>query len=228
MYTLVLTRHGQSEWNLKNFFTGWTDVRLTEQGIQEARNAGKKLKTAGYKFDIAYTSVLTRAIHTLDLILDEMDFAYLPVKKNWRLNERHYGSLQGLNKTETVQKFGQEQVHKWRRSYDILPPELEITDPRHPKNDSRYKNLPDSYLPNTENLKLTVARVLPYWQVEIVPQLIAGKKILISAHGNSLRALIKHLENISDEEIPKLEIATGQPIAYKLDQNLKVVSKKEL
>lgn len=228
MYQLVLTRHGQSQWNLENRFTGWTDVNLTKQGVEEAIEAGQKLKEKGYSFDIGYTSLLRRAIHTLSVILDEMEQTWLPVVKDWRLNERHYGDLQGLNKQETIDKHGEEKVQEWRRSYDTLPPLLDKNDKRNPKNDPRYKNIPARYLPLGENLKLTVERVLPYWQMEIMPQVLAGKNVLISAHGNSLRALIMHLENISETEITGLELSTGKPLIYTLDKDLKVVEKKFL
>ena len=228
MYKLVLTRHGQSEWNLQNRFTGWTDVNLTEEGVREAILAGQKLKENGFNFDLGYTSVLTRAIHTLNIILDEMDQAWVQVIKSWRLNERHYGDLQGLNKEETIQKHGKEKVHQWRRSYDILPPLLAENDDRNPSFDDKYKGIPAKYLPLGENLKLTVERVLPYWQMEIVPQILSGKNIIISAHGNSLRALVMNLEDISEEEIPKLEIPTGKPLIYELDKDLKVIDRKYL
>jgi 2,3-bisphosphoglycerate-dependent phosphoglycerate mutase len=225
MYKLVLTRHGQSKWNLENRFTGWTDVDITEVGESEARSAGKLLKEAGFEFDLAYTSVLTRAIKTLHLILEEMDLLWIPEIKDWKLNERHYGALQGLNKAETAEKHGDEQVHIWRRSYDVKPPALEESDDRNPKNDPRYVGLNPEDLPLVEDLEATVERVLPYWEEEIVPKIKSGKKIIISAHGNSLRALVKHLDGLSGEEIVGVEIPTGKPIVYELDENLKPINK---
>jgi 2,3-bisphosphoglycerate-dependent phosphoglycerate mutase len=219
---LVLVRHGQSAWNQENRFTGWKDVDLTEQGIGEARRAGELLKEAGFEFDVAYTSVLKRAIRTLWTILDTMDQMWIPVIRNWRLNERHYGALQGLNKTETAQKYGEEQVLIWRRSYDIPPPAMEKTDERYAGHQRVYRdNLKDEEIPLTESLKETVARFVPYYQAEIEPQIKAGKQVLIVAHGNSLRALVKHLDTISEEEIIKLNIPTGIPLVYELDDNLK-------
>ena len=218
MIKLVLVRHGESLWNLENKFTGWTDVDLSENGIKEAIEAGKVLKEKGFTFDIAYTSVLKRANRTLDFILKELDLN-IPIYKSWHLNERHYGALQGLNKQETANKYGDEQVHIWRRSYDVKPPSLE-------DNDERYISMKDQYteyIPHTECLKDTVERVIPYWENEILPNLKEGKKIIIVAHGNSLRGLIKYLDNISDEEIVKLEIETGNPICYELDDNLKPI-----
>lgn len=223
MYKLVLLRHGQSEWNKSNRFTGWTDVDLTDQGREEARNAGKLLKDGGYEFDVAFTSVLKRAIRTLWLALDELDQMWLPVVRSWKLNERHYGALQGLNKAETAEKHGEEQVHIWRRSYDISPPALEESDDRHPKHDKRYASLSPSELPATENLKLTVDRVVPYWDKEIAPAIKSGKRVLIAAHGNSLRAMVKFLDNISEDEITGLNIPTGIPLVYELDENLKPI-----
>jgi len=223
MSKLVMLRHGQSIWNLENKFTGWTDVDLSEQGIQEAHQAGRLLKTEGYRFDIAYTSVLKRAIRTLWITLDEMDLMWIPVYRTWRLNERHYGALQGLNKSETAEKYGEEQVKIWRRSYDVPPPGLETVDERHPCHDPRYADLKPEERPDTEDLKATLARVLPYWNETILPQLKAGKKILIAAHGNSLRALVKHLDNISDEEILKLNIPTGVPLVYEFDDQFNVI-----
>lgn len=217
---LVLVRHGQSDWNLKNLFTGWTDVDLTEQGRREARDAGRTLREAGLTFDIAFTSVLVRAIRTLWLILDEMELTWIPVERHWRLNERHYGALQGLDKAETAAKHGAEQVKIWRRSYDIPPPPLESSDPRHPRHDPRYAGLPPSALPATESLKTTLARVQPYWEDRIVPELLAGRNVIVAAHGNSLRALVKMLERISDEDIVSLNIPTGAPRLYELDVNL--------
>ncbi len=223
MYKLVLLRHGQSEWNLKNLFTGWTDVDLTEQGRAEALQAGKLLKEGGYTFDVAYTSVLKRAIRTLNIVLDEMDLMWLPVIKNYKLNERHYGALQGLNKAETAEKYGDEQVLIWRRSYDVPPPALEETDERYPGNDPRYAKLDKSELPLTESLKSTVERFIPYWNEEIAPAIKSGEKVIIAAHGNSLRALVKHLDNMSEEEIVKLNIPTGVPLVYELDENLEPI-----
>ena len=223
MHKLVVIRHGESVWNKENRFTGWKDVDLSEKGRVEAKAAGELLKAEGFEFDLAYTSVLKRAIRTLNIILDEMDLMWLPVIKNWRLNERHYGNLQGLNKSEMAEKFGEEQVHIWRRSYDIPPPPMEISDERNPRNDRRYADLSDEDIPLTECLKDTVARFLPYWENEIAPQIKAGKNIIIAAHGNSLRALVKHLDNIPDDEIVKLNIPTGIPLVYELDDNLKPI-----
>jgi len=217
---LVLLRHGQSEWNLSNRFTGWTDVDLTEQGIREARQAGQLLKAEGLLFDIAYTSVLKRAIRTLWLALDEMDQMWIPVVRDWRLNERHYGALQGLNKAETAAKYGEAHVPIWRRSYDIRPPALEESDERYPGHDPRYKDLADSDIPRHECLKDTVARFLPYWHETIAPTILQGKRVLIAAHGNSLRALVKYLDHVSDEEIIDLNIPTGIPLVYELADDL--------
>ena len=223
---LVLCRHGQSDWNLKNLFTGWTDVDLTEKGTAEAIAAGQLLKELGYEFDIAYTSVLQRAIRTLWLMLDEMDRMWIPVVRDWRLNERHYGALQGLNKAETAAKYGDEQVHIWRRSYDIPPPDLDTDDDRHPAHDPRYAGIEG--LPSTESLATTLDRVAPYWEDVIAPDLRSGKNVLIAAHGNSLRALVKMLDGISDEEITGFNIPTGIPIAYELDDNLQALSREFL
>jgi 2,3-bisphosphoglycerate-dependent phosphoglycerate mutase len=223
---LVLCRHGQSDWNLKNLFTGWKDVDLTEQGNAEAIAAGKLLKDLGYHFDIAYTSVLKRAIRTLWHIQDQMDLMWIPVIRDWRLNERHYGALQGLNKAETAAKYGDDQVHIWRRSYDIPPPEMALDDPNHPVHDPRYTGIEG--LPGTESLKLTLERVLPCWNDLIAPDLLAGRNVLIAAHGNSLRALVKMLDGISDEEITGFNIPTGVPLAYELDDNLKPISREFL
>ena len=223
MYKIVFMRHGESTWNLENRFTGWTDVDLTEKGVNEAKTAGRVLKEAGFTFDVAYTSVLKRAIRTLWLAMDEMDAMYLPVKNDWRLNERHYGALQGLDKAETAAKFGDEQVLVWRRSYDTPPPALEESDERTSFNDPRYAGLAKEQIPLTECLKDTVARVMPAWDDEIAPAIRAGKKILISAHGNSLRAIIKMLDNISDSDIVGLNIPNGQPLVYELDENLKPI-----
>lgn len=220
MYKLVLIRHGESEWNKANLFTGWTDVDLSEKGRAEAKTGGELLKAEGYTFDVAYTSVLKRAIRTLWTVLDEMDLMWIPVIRNWRLNERHYGALQGLNKAETAEKYGDDQVKIWRRSYDTPPPVLEKNDERYPGNEARYSSLSEDELPVTECLKDTVARVLPLWNEEIAPQIKAGKKVIIAAHGNSLRALVKHLDNISEDEIVSLNIPTGVPLVYELDENL--------
>lgn len=219
MIKLVLVRHGQSQWNLENKFTGWTDVPLSKQGIDEAIEAGKVLKEKGYTFDIAYTSVLKRANDTLDYILEELDEKDIPVLKSWRLNERHYGALQGLNKKETALKYGDEQVHIWRRSYDVQPPALEDDDERYVSMKDKY----NEYIPHTECLKDTIERVLPYWESDIKESLLNNKKVIIVAHGNSLRGLIKYLDNISDEEIVGLEIPTGNPLIYELDDNLKPI-----
>jgi len=221
MVKLVLLRHGESLWNLQNRFTGWTDVDLSEHGIWEAHRASRLLKAEGYSFDVAYTSVLKRAIRTLWIVLEEMDLMWIPVYRSWRLNERHYGALQGLDKRETAEKYGQGQVQKWRRSYDIRPPALAETDNRRPKFDPRYAHLKENELPSTESLKDTLNRVLPYWHETIVPNLRDGLHVLISAHGNSLRALVKYLDNISDEEITDLNIPTGFPLVYELDNELK-------
>ena len=223
---LVLCRHGQSDWNLKNLFTGWTDVDLTEKGIAEAVAAGKLLTELGYEFDIAYTSVLKRAIRTLWLMLDEMDRMWIPVIRDWRWNERHYGALQGLNKAETAAKYGEEQVHIWRRSYDIPPPELEVDDERHPSHDARYAGIEN--LPATESLATTLERVVPCWEETVAPELRAGKNVLIAAHGNSLRALVKMLDDVSDDEITGFNIPTGVPLAYDLDDALKPISSEFL
>lgn len=223
MTKLVLVRHGQSVWNLENRFTGWTDVGLSEQGIKEAKDAGKKLKELGYTFDVAYTSYLKRANDTLDYILEELDETNIPIKYSWRLNERHYGALQGLNKDDTKAKYGEEQVHLWRRSADVRPPALEITDERYPGNDPKYKDLAKEDIPTTENLIDTVKRVIKYWDTDIKKDLLANKKVIIVAHGNSLRGLIKYLDNLSNEEIMKLEIETGNPICYELDDNLRPI-----
>jgi 2,3-bisphosphoglycerate-dependent phosphoglycerate mutase len=223
---LVLCRHGQSDWNLKNLFTGWTDVELTEKGIAEATAAGQLLKSLDYEFDIAFTSVLKRAICTLWIMLDEMDRVWIPVVRDWRLNERHYGALQGLNKGETAEKYGDEQVHIWRRSYAIPPPELELDDERHPSHDQRYAGIDN--LPSTESLATTLERVLPCWNDSIVPELKSGKNVLIAAHGNSLRALVKMLDDVSEDEITGFNIPTGVPLAYELDDDLKPLSREFL
>ena len=221
MYKLVLMRHGESQWNLENRFTGWKDVDLTETGRQQAWEAGKLLQEKGYRFDLAFTSVLKRAIRTLWISLDAMDQMYIPVHNNWRLNERHYGNLQGLNKAETAAKFGDAQVLIWRRAYAIAPDPLEASDGRHPRFDPRYARLSPEQLPATECLKDTVERVLPFWNESIAPAIKAGRNVLVSAHGNSLRALIKHLDNVSDDDIVNLNIPTGQPLVYELDADLK-------
>lgn len=223
MIKLVLLRHGESLWNKANRFTGWTDVDLSEKGFKEAKEAGQLLKEEGYDFDICYTSVQKRAIRTLWIALDEMDRMWLPVRKSWRLNERHYGALQGLNKAETAEKEGAEQVHQWRRSYDIRPPELTKEDKRYPGHEPMYKNLDEQEIPLAECLKDTVERFLPYWQDVVAPSIREGKKVLISAHGNSLRALVKYLDNIPDDEIPGLNIPTGIPLVYELDEDLKPI-----
>src|SRR5699024_1783533 len=225
---LVLVRHGQSVWNKDNRFTGWKDVDLTEQGLAEAQEAGRLLKEAGFEFDAAYTSVLKRAIRTLWTILDGMDQMWIPVTRNWRLNERHYGALQGLNKAEPAAKYGDEQVHIWRRSFDTQPPKLEKTDERYPANQRVYQGLTEEQIPLSESLKDTVARFIPYYQEEIEPQVKAGKQILIVAHGNSLRSLVKYLDDISDEEILQLNIPTGVPLVYELDENFKPISRTYL
>lgn len=224
MKKLVLIRHGQSEWNLENRFTGWKDVDLTPKGKEEAQAAGKLLKEHGFKFNHAFASYLTRAIRTCLTVLDEMDLLWIPMTKAWELNERSYGGLQGLNKAETAEKHGDEQVHIWRRSFDVPPPELAEDDERHPINEERYQHLDPKLVPGTESLKTTLDRVLPYWEKEIVPVLQKEDCIIIAAHGNSLRALIKHLEGISDDEITSLEIPTGQPYVYELNDDLSVSS----
>jgi 2,3-bisphosphoglycerate-dependent phosphoglycerate mutase len=223
MIKMVLLRHGQSTWNLENRFTGWTDVDLSEQGLKEAHEGGKLLREGGFRFDMAFTSVLKRAIRTLWIALDELDQMYIPIVNAWELNERHYGSLQGLNKAEMAEKFGKEQVLLWRRSYDVPPPALGLNDERHPRFDPRYAGVDAAVLPGCESLELTLLRVLPFWEKEIVPRLKQGEKILIAAHGNSLRALVKHLDNISNEEIVELNIPTGIPLVYELDDDLKPI-----
>ena len=223
MMKVVLLRHGESTWNKENRFTGWTDVDLSDQGVFEAQKAGEVLKEEGYTFDMAYTSVLKRAIRTLWITLDKLDQMWIPVERSWRLNERHYGALQGLNKAEMAKKFGEEQVHTWRRSYDIRPPALDKEDERYPGKDPRYKSLSEKELPLTECLKDTVERFLPYWKKTIAPSIKSGKKIIIAAHGNSLRALVKYLDNIPDDEIVGLNIPTGIPLVYELDENLKPI-----
>ncbi len=228
MPQIVLIRHGQSEWNLQNQFTGWVDVKITAKGQEEARESGKKLKESGFDFDLAYSSVLTRTIQTLNLVLEEMDLLWIPTIKAWELNEKHYGALQGLNKDETAQKYGTDQVKLWRRSYTERPPVLEANSPLSSVNDKRYSNLNKTQIPLTESLEDTVKRVIPFWEKEILPKVLEGKKIIISAHGNSLRALVKHLENMSPEQILELEIPTGKPLIYELDNKAKVLSKRYL
>jgi len=223
MYKLVLVRHGQSTWNLENRFTGWTDVGLTDLGREEARAAGQLLREGGYEFDIAYTSVLKRAIQTLNTIQEEMSLEWIPVIRAWQVNERHYGSLQGLNKAEMAEKFGEAQVKVWRRSYDVPPPPLEWNDERHPRFDRRYASLTPEQLPATESLKLTLERVLPYWHSTLAPEIKSGKRVLLVAHGNSIRALVKYLDNVSDAEITELNIPTGLPLVYELDAELKPI-----
>lgn len=225
---LVLLRHGQSEWNKLNLFTGWKDVDLSEKGVEEAKSAGRKLKEAGIEFDIAYTSYLKRAIKTLNIALEEMDSLYIETVKTWRLNERHYGALQGLNKKETAEKYGDEQVHIWRRSFDIAPPLMDKDDENSAHRDKKYRDFPQDVIPEGESLKLTLERTLPFFMDEIGPSLIAGKNVLVAAHGNSLRSITKYIENISDEEITSVEIATGEPIVYTLDENLKIIKKEIL
>ncbi|OGA01200.1 MAG: phosphoglyceromutase [Betaproteobacteria bacterium RIFCSPLOWO2_02_FULL_64_12] len=221
MFKLVLLRHGESVWNKENRFTGWTDVDLTELGLQEARHAGELLREAGYAFDLAHTSVLKRAIRTLWIALEQMDLMWIPIHNSWRLNERHYGALQGLNKSEMAVKFGEEQVMLWRRSYDVRPPALEPGDSRHPGRDPRYAGLSPAELPRTECLKDTVERFVPYWEGTIAPQVAAGRRVILAAHGNSMRALVKHLDGIGDQDIVGLNIPTGIPLVYELDASLK-------
>lgn len=228
MAKLVFIRHGQSEWNLENLFTGWVDVNLSEQGEREAKEAGRKLKDAGIEFDQAYTSVLTRAIKTLHFALEESGQLWIPETKSWRLNERHYGALQGKNKADAAEKYGDEQVHIWRRSYDVLPPLLDANDEGSAANDRRYAELDPRIIPGGENLKVTLERVIPFWEDNIAPDLLDGKNVIVAAHGNSLRALTKYIENISDEDIMDVEMATGQPVVYELDDNLNIVSKEKL
>ena len=223
MHKVVLLRHGESTWNRENRFTGWTDVDLSEKGLMEAKQAGEVLKREGYVFDMAFTSVLKRAIRTLWIVMDEMDLMWIPVVNSWRLNERHYGALQGLNKAETAVKFGEEQVHIWRRSYDIPPPKLDVDDERYPGNDPRYKNLKEEELPLTESLKETIERFLPYWHQTISPYILTGKKVILAAHGNSLRALVKYLDKIPEDKIVNLNIPTGLPLVYELDGDLRPI-----
>jgi 2,3-bisphosphoglycerate-dependent phosphoglycerate mutase len=223
MTRIVLLRHGESQWNLENRFTGWTDIDLSEKGVEEARQAGRALRDAGFIFDVAFTSVLKRAVRTLWIALEELDLMWIPERKTWRLNERHYGALQGLNKAETAGQYGEEQVRLWRRSYDVAPPPLERKDKRFCGNDPRYDALAPEELPVSESLKDTAKRVLPYWETTIVPVLARGAKIIISAHGNSLRALVKHLDKIPDEDVPALEIPTGKPLVYEFSQDMEPV-----
>ncbi len=228
MSKLVLIRHGQSEWNLSNQFTGWVDVNLSDKGVEEAKKAGRLIKEAGLEFDQAYTSVLTRAIKTLHFALEESGQLWVPETKSWRLNERHYGALQGLNKAETAEKYGDEQVHIWRRSYDVLPPVLADDSEFSQANDRRYANLDPHIVPKAENLKVTLDRVMPFWEDHIAPDLLDGKNVIIAAHGNSLRALTKYIENISDDDIMDLEMKTGEPVVYTFDDKLDVVNKEKL
>eukprot|EP01017_Pseudomicrothorax_dubius_P008453 TRINITY_DN12784_c0_g1_i3.p1 TRINITY_DN12784_c0_g1~~TRINITY_DN12784_c0_g1_i3.p1 ORF type:complete len:264 (+),score=53.47 TRINITY_DN12784_c0_g1_i3:126-917(+) len=222
-YRVVFVRHGESQWNKENRFTGWHDVMLSPAGVEEARNSGRTLKEKGYTFDVAYTSVLTRAIQTFNYLAEELGVSWIPLIKSWRLNERHYGALTGLNKAETAAKHGEEQVKIWRRSYDIPPPPLDITDPRFPGNDPRYKLLPIDALPLTECLKDNVARTIPYWNDTISPAILSGRQVLVVAHGNSLRSIVKHLDNISDKDILELNIPTGIPFVYEFDAHLKPI-----
>lgn len=226
MQKLVIVRHGESAWNKENRFTGWQDVALSEKGVAEAQKGGRALRERGFVFDVAFTSVLKRAIHTLDHVLNEIDQVWLPVHKEWRLNERHYGGLQGLNKAETAAKHGEEQVKIWRRSYDTPPPPMDSEDPRHPCHDPRYAKIPPSEIPNGESLKDTVARFLPLWTQSIAPRVKAGERVLIAAHGNSLRALMQHLEGMTPEQIMEVNMPTGIPLCYELDENLKVVGRE--
>ena len=228
MSKLVLIRHGQSQWNLSNQFTGWVDVNLSDKGVEEAKKAGRLIKEHGLQFDQAYTSVLTRAIKTLHFALEESGQLWIPETKSWRLNERHYGALQGQNKAEAAEKWGDDQVHTWRRSYDVLPPLLDADDEGSAANDRRYANLDPRIIPGGENLKVTLERVIPFWEDEIAPKLIDGKNVIIAAHGNSLRALSKYIENISDEDIINLEMATGEPVVYDFNEKLEVQSKTKL
>ena len=223
MHKLVLVRHGESEWNKENRFTGWTDVDLSEKGHEEAKEAGRLLREEGYDFDIAHNSRLKRAIHTLDHVLDEMDLDWIPVEKSWKLNERHYGALQGLNKADTAAKYGDEQVLEWRRSFDVKPPELEITDERAPRNQKMYRDVPADELPLTESLETTIERVVPYYEEVIKPEMEEGKNVLIAAHGNSLRALVKYFDDLSPEEIMKVNIPTGVPLVYEFDEEMKPI-----
>jgi 2,3-bisphosphoglycerate-dependent phosphoglycerate mutase len=227
-HTLILLRHGQSEWNLKNLFTGWVDVDLTEQGRAEAKEAARLIEAEGLDFDLAFTSTLKRAIRTLWIVMDEMDRMWVPVTRAWELNERHYGALQGLDKAETVRRHGEEQVLIWRRSYDVPPPPLETDDPRHPRFEARYAGIEAAHLPAAESLKDTLARVRPYWENEIAPQIRAGRQVIIAAHGNSLRALVKMLDGLDEKEVLKLNIPTGIPLVYELDDDLRATSSRYL
>ena len=227
-YEFILLRHGESQWNLENRFTGWTEVELTPKGEQEARQAAAKLLENGSHFDLALTSVMNRAIKTLWIVMQEMDLAWIPVERDWRLNERHYGALQGLNKAETAEKLGKDVVHAWRRSFAVRPPALEWDDPRHPRFDPRYAQLDPVTLPASESLADTLGRVLPYWNESVLPRLLAGQRPIIVAHGNSLRALVKHLDKIPDDQIPDLNIPTGVPLIYALDDNLQVCERRYL
>lgn len=227
-YTVVLLRHGESRWNKENLFTGWTDIDLSEKGIEEAREAGRILKKEGFTFDLAFTSFLKRATRTLSIVLSEMEAPETPTKYDWRLNEKHYGTLQGLNKAETAKKYGDDKVFEWRRAYDAAPPALDTHDLRHPKNDPLYAEVDPSLLPGTESLRDVVRRVAPYWDAEIAPHIQEGKKVLISAHGNSLRAIIKHIDDISDRDIAQLNIPTGTPLIYELDKDIKPLSHRYL
>ncbi|MEN8907848.1 MAG: 2,3-diphosphoglycerate-dependent phosphoglycerate mutase [Clostridiales bacterium] len=220
MKKIIFLRHGESTWNKENKFTGWTDVDLSKKGLLEAKDAGIVLRDNSFNFDIAFTSVLKRAIKTLNIVLDELDLNWIPTEKDWRLNERHYGSLQGLNKSDTAKKFGEKQVKIWRRSYDIKPPELSDDDIRLPSKEKKYENIPSNLLPKTESLKITVERVIPFWEEKIIPLLNQNKRIIISAHGNSIRALVKYLDNVSEKNILELNIPTGIPLVYEFDQNL--------
>ncbi|MFU0828224.1 MAG: 2,3-bisphosphoglycerate-dependent phosphoglycerate mutase [Lachnoclostridium sp.] len=222
---LVIIRHGESEWNKLNLFTGWVDVDLSEKGREEAKSAGRLLKEKGYEFDLCYTSYLKRAIHTLNYVLDEMDLAWLPVIKTWKLNERHYGALQGLNKAETAKKYGEDQVKIWRRSYDVRPPKLDPSDPQNPHNQKQYKEFDQDVLPLCESLKDTINRVVPYFEEVIKKEMLAGKRVLIVAHGNSIRSLVKYLDNLSEKEIVEVNIPTGTPLVYEFDDNFKVTDK---
>lgn len=228
MSKLVLIRHGQSEWNLSNLFTGWVDVDLSDKGVEEAKEAGRRIKRAGLEFDQAYTSVLTRAIKTLHYALEESDQLWIPEVKSWRLNERHYGALQGLNKKDTAEKYGAEQVHIWRRSYDVLPPLIEDDSDFSQAHDRRYADLDPHIIPRAENLKVTLDRVMPFWEDHIAPDLLEGKNVIVAAHGNSLRALSKYIEQISDEDIMNLEMVTGEPVVYTFDDKLNVTNKEKL
>ena len=225
---LVLIRHGESEWNKANLFTGWTDVELSEKGQEEAKEAGRVLKAEGYDFDVCYTSYLKRAIHTLNFALDEMDRAWLPVNKSWKLNERHYGALQGLNKSETAEKYGEDQVKIWRRSFNVAPPALEADDPRNPALQDQYRNEKDEKLPLNESLETTIERVVPYFEEVIAKDMKAGKRVLITAHGNSIRALVKYFEDLTEDEILEVNIPTGVPLVYEFDDNMKVIKKEYL